>query len=127
MREIFLRYVHAGALSRDADALAELFTEDGVFEAPLVPDGHQFPNRLVGREAIRTGMAEYYRRPVGAPGVVDTARSSFVVHDTTDPDVFIAEIDTVVDGAAMSLVQIVRLRDGKIARLRDYFAPDTVA
>ena len=127
MREIFLRYVHAGALSRDADALAALFTEDGVLEAPLVPDGHPFPNRLVGRDAIRDGLAEYYRRPVGAPGTVDTERSAFVVHDTADPDVFIAEIDTVVDGVAMSLVQIVRLRDGKIARLRDFFAPDTVA
>jgi ketosteroid isomerase-like protein len=45
--------------------------------------------------------------------------------------VFIAEIDTVFDVAGqtvtMSLVQIFRLRDGKIALLRDYFAPDTVA
>ncbi|GAA3437072.1 nuclear transport factor 2 family protein [Kutzneria kofuensis] len=127
MREIFGRYVHAGALSRDADALADLFTEDGVFEAPLVPDGHVFPNHLVGRDAIRAGMAEYYRLPAGAQGTVDTTRSSYVLHDTADPDVFIAEIDTVVDGVAKSLVQIVRLRDGKIARLRDYFAPDSVA
>jgi ketosteroid isomerase-like protein len=127
VREIFGRYVHAGALSRDADALAELFTEDGVLEAPLVPAGHPFPRLMVGRETIRKCMAEYYRRPAGAPGTVDTAKSSFVLHDTADPDVFIAEIDTVVDGEAMSLVQIVRLRDGKIARLRDYFAPDTVA
>lgn len=126
-QEIFRRYVRAGALTRDADSLAELFTEDGVLEAPLVPDGHAFPNRMVGREAIRAGMAEYYRRPAGAPGAVDTARSSFVLHETTDPDVVIAEIDTVVDGVAMSLVQIVRLRDGKIARLRDYFAADTQA
>lgn len=126
-QEIFRRYVRAGALTRDADSLAELFTEDGVLEAPLVPDGHAFPNRMVGREAIRAGMAEYYRRQPGAPGAVDTARSSFVLHETTDPDVVIAEIDTVVDGVAMSLVQIVRLRDGKIARLRDYFAADTQA
>lgn len=44
---------------------------------------------------------------------------------------FIAEIDTVFDVAGqpvtLSLVQIFRLRDGKIALRRDYFAPDTVA
>jgi ketosteroid isomerase-like protein len=123
--EIFQRYVHAGAISRDADAVAELFTEDGVFEAPLVPAGHPLPRRLVGREAIRTGIAAYHRD--GAPtGVVNTAASRFVLHDTVDPDVFIAEIDTVLDTAdgprTMSLVQIVRVRDDKIALLRDYFA-----
>jgi len=131
-QEIFGRYLHAGALSRDADALAELFAEDGVFEAPLVPAGHAFPNRLVGREAIRAGMAAYYRRTGGTPdGAVDVAKSGFVLHDTADPDVFIAEIDTAFDVAGetvtMALVQIFRVRDGKIARLRDYFAPETVA
>jgi hypothetical protein len=36
-QEIYLRYLRAGAFARDADALAELFTADGVLEAPLVP------------------------------------------------------------------------------------------
>ena len=136
-QEIFGRYLHAGALSRDADALAELFAEDGVFEAPLVPAGHVFPNRLAGREAIRAGMAAYYQRTAGAPqgpaagGTVDTAKSGLVLHQTADPDVFIAEIDPVFDVAGesvtMSLVQIFRLSEGKITLLRDYFAPDTVA
>jgi ketosteroid isomerase-like protein len=128
-REIFGRYLHAGALSRNADALAELFTEDGVYEAPLVPAGHGFPHRLAGREAIRAGIAAYYRRTADTPGpgAVDAAKSGFVLHDTADPDVFVAEIDTVFDGGAtISLVQIFRLRDGKIARLRDYFTPDAV-
>jgi ketosteroid isomerase-like protein len=131
-QKIFGRYLHAGALSRDADALAELFAEDGVFEAPLVPAGHAFPNRLVGRDQIRAGMAAYYRRTGGTPaGAVDVAKSGFVLHDTADPEVFVAEIDTAFDVAGatvmMSLVQIFRLRDGKIARLRDYFNPDVVA
>jgi ketosteroid isomerase-like protein len=57
-------------------------------------------------------------------------RSGYVLHDTADPDAFIAEIDVVFDQAdgrpsTMSLVQIFRLRDGQIARLRDYFSePD---
>jgi len=133
---IFGRYLHAGTLSRDADALAEIFAEDGVFEAPLVPAGHVFPRRLAGREAIRAGMAEYYQRLARAPGptgsgAADPAKSGFVLHETADPDVFIAEIDAAFDvageTATISLVQIFRLRDGKIALLRDYFAPDTVA
>jgi hypothetical protein len=64
-------------------------------------------------------------------GAADAAKSGYVLYPTADPDVFIAEIDAVLDVAGeivtISLVQIFRLRDGKIALLRDYFAPDTVA
>jgi limonene-1,2-epoxide hydrolase len=63
-------------------------------------------------------------------GTVNVEKSRYVLHATADPDVFIAEIDTVVDGdggaTTMSLVQIFRVSDGKIALLRDYFAADPV-
>jgi hypothetical protein len=55
-QQIFERYVYAGAIQRDPDALAALFTDDGVFEAPLIPAGHPLPGRLAGREAIRGGL-----------------------------------------------------------------------
>ncbi|MFE6050922.1 nuclear transport factor 2 family protein [Kitasatospora sp. NPDC056446] len=137
-QEIFQSYVHAGTISRNADALAENFTEDGVFEAPLVPPGGDFPSRLVGREQIRDAMAAYYARPVEAGRSPNFEKSGYVLHTTADPEVFIAEIDTVFDGdgdgdgdggddVAVSLVQIFRIRDGKIARLRDYFAPGLVS
>ncbi|MFD5699748.1 nuclear transport factor 2 family protein [Streptomyces lasiicapitis] len=132
-QEIFQHYVYAGTISRDADALAEQFTEDGVFEAPLVPVGAAFPKRLVGREEIRSAMAAYYEQPVKADRVPNIKKSGYVLHTTSDPDVFIAEIDTVFDGdgdgadVTVSLVQIFRIRDGKIARLRDYFAPELVS
>lgn len=124
-RQIFERYVYAGPISRNPDAVAELFTEDGVFEAPLVPEGHPLPRCLDGREAIRAGIGAYHRDPA-YEGTVNVERSRYVLHDTTDPEVFIAEIDTVFDApeggsAAMSLVQVFRLREGKIAMLRDYF------
>jgi limonene-1,2-epoxide hydrolase len=126
-QEIFEQYIWAGAMSRDADALAELFTPDGVYEAPLVKEGQAFPRRLVGRAEIRAGMAAYYARPAGAGGAVNVEESRYVLHATSDPDVFIAEIDTVLDGAGtMSLVQIFRISEGKIALLRDYFAAETV-
>lgn len=132
-KEIFERYVFAGAVSRNPEAVAAMFTEDGVIEAPLVPDGHPL-RRLVGHDAIRAGVGAYHRQ-LAEPGPVDAGRSAYVLHDTADPDVFIAEIDVAFHGGgpAMSLVQIFRVRDGRIAKLRDYFAEpaggagDTVA
>jgi uncharacterized protein len=125
-KEIFERYVYAGAITRNPDAIAAMFTEDGVYDAPLVPDGHPLHRRLVGRDAIRTGISVYHQQPT-YQGTMNVERSAYVLHDTPDPDVFIAEIDVAFDEAdgrrtTMSLVQIFRLRDGQIAMLRDYFA-----
>ncbi|BCJ40672.1 hypothetical protein GCM10010168_73400 [Actinoplanes ianthinogenes] len=117
-RELFERYVYAGAITRNPDAIADLFTEDGIFEAPLVSPGGPLPSRLAGREAIRAGIGAFQQ---DAPGPVDPARSGYVLHETADPGVFIAEIDAVSGGVEMSLVQIFRIRDGQIAHLRDYF------
>lgn len=127
--EIFEQYLYAGAISRNGEAVAALFTADGVAEAPLVPDDHPL-RRLVGRDEIRAGVGRYHRRPA-PPGRMDPERSAYVLHDTADPDVFIAEIDVAFDQAdgrrtGMSLVQIFRLRDGKIAQLRDYFTEPPV-
>ncbi|WP_433249460.1 nuclear transport factor 2 family protein [Streptosporangium sp. CA-135522] len=126
-QEIFERYVWAG-MTRDAAALAEMFTVDGVLEAPLVPADHAFPRRLEGRTEIHRAIAAYYERSTDTDRKVNVAESRYVLHATADPDVFIAEIDTALDGSGgttrMSLVQIFRLRDGKIALLRDYFAPE---
>jgi uncharacterized protein (TIGR02246 family) len=115
-KQVFERYLYAGAITRDPEAVAALFTEDGVYETPL---GHA---SLAGRDAIRAGIGAYQRDP----GKADLERSGYVLHETADPDVFIVEIDAVLIGTdgqrtTMSLVQIFRLRDGLIARLRDYF------
>jgi len=58
---------------------------------------------------------------------MNVERSGYVLHDTADPDVFMAEIDVAFDEAGgrrttMSLLQVFRLRDGRIAMLRDYFS-----
>ena len=124
-KEIFERYVYAGAVTRNPDAIAAMFTGDGVLDAPLVPQGYPLHRRLVGRDAIRTGTSVYHQQPT-YQGTVNVERSAYVLHDTADPDVFIAEIDVAFDEAegrrtTMSLVQIFRLRDGQIAMLRDYF------
>jgi ketosteroid isomerase-like protein len=117
--EIFRKYLYAGAISRDPDAVAALFAEDGVYEAPLMPGGL----RLAGRAAVRDGIGAVQQDPRSAE-TVDFARSGSVLHDTADPDVFVVEIDTVfASGRSMSLVWIFRVRDGLIVRLRDYFRP----
>jgi ketosteroid isomerase-like protein len=129
-QKLYERYVWAGAMSHNPDAVAELFTADGVLESPLVPADHAYPRRMEGREAIRAGLAAYYERLANADRAdqkVDVDRSRYVLHTTADPDVFIAEIDAAVHGSdPMSLVQIFRLRDGEIALMRDYFGPDQV-
>ncbi|MEV4518090.1 nuclear transport factor 2 family protein [Dactylosporangium sp. NPDC049525] len=127
MRQLFERYIHAGAITRDADALAGLFTPDGILEAPFAPPGGDYPQRLEGRDAIRAGMAAWYARAAEDTRTVDITRSRYILHTTADPDVFIAEIDTAfTDSDTVSLVQIFRVRDGGIAHLRDYFAPSLV-
>jgi ketosteroid isomerase-like protein len=131
-QEIYQRYVWASAMTSDADAVAELFTPDGVIEAPLLAADRLFPRRMQGREEIRRELAAYYRLPASSSRTVNPQASKYVLHDTTDPEVFIVEIDAVFDGpepntnTSMSLVQIFRVRDGKIAMLRDYFASDEV-
>ena len=124
--EIFQRYMYAGAVGRNPDAIAAMFTEDGVYDAPLAPAGHPLHRRLVGRDAIRSGIGGYHQQPA-YQATVNLGRSAFVLHDTADPDVFVAEIDVAFDEAGgrrttLSLVQIFRLRDGQIAMLRDYFS-----
>lgn len=121
-QQIFERYLYAGALTRDPDAFADLFTADGVYEAPLIPDGHPLPRRLAGREAIRAGIGAFQALP-GPGGALKPAESRSVLHETADPSTFMAEIDAVFDGGTMSLLQIFRLRGDEIALLRDYFTP----
>jgi ketosteroid isomerase-like protein len=124
-KELFERYIYAGAITRNPDAIAAMFTEDGVYDSPMVSDDHPL-RRLVGRDAIRTGTSVYHQQPT-YQGTMNVERSTYVLHDTTDPDVFMAEIDVAFDEAdgrrtTMSLLQIFRLRDGQIAKLRDYFS-----
>ncbi|GIF20159.1 limonene-1,2-epoxide hydrolase [Actinoplanes tereljensis] len=116
-KDLFERYIYAGAITRNPDAYADLFTPDGVYEVPLT--GH----RLSGREAIRAGIGVY--QSVVVPGTLSMEKSRYVLHETADPDVFIAEIDTVFDNphSTMSLVQIFRRDGDRIAHLRDYFRP----
>ncbi|GAA3926806.1 hypothetical protein Aau02nite_88330 [Amorphoplanes auranticolor] len=80
-KKVLERYLSAGAIRRDADAVAALFAEDGVYEAPLVPPGHPLHRRLAGREEIRAGIGACHRYPAFEV-TVDFERSGYVLHDT---------------------------------------------
>ncbi|WP_433218919.1 nuclear transport factor 2 family protein [Dactylosporangium sp. CS-047395] len=118
--ELFQRYIYAGAMSRNPKAVADLFTDDGVYEGPI--EGL----RLEGRADIERGVAEIQQRP-GPEGELNLAASRSTLHETQDPGVFIAEIDAVLDGpngsTTVSIVQIFRRDGDKIRSLRDYFTP----
>src|SRR3954451_776290 len=109
-QELFERYTWTGMI-RDADARAEMFTVDGVLDTPLLPADHNHPRRMEGREEIRAGLAAYYQRSANDDRTVNTDQSRYVLHTTSDPDVFVAEIDAALDDAdgettTLSLVQI---------------------
>ena len=48
-KEIFERYLYAGAITRNPDAIAAMFTDDGVYDSPLVPDGHPLQRHVLYR------------------------------------------------------------------------------
>jgi hypothetical protein len=66
------------------------------------------------------------RRGRRSDGESETFQQEPALPGTADADVFITELDTVPDRPGgqreqVSLVQIFRIRDGRIAVLRDYF------
>lgn len=117
---------HQHVREYDLDAFADMFAPDGVLELPFAPSS--IPRRLSGREAIRGFLA-----PAGEAARSAGRRikeySSVVVHETTDPEIIIAEFD--LDGEIvgtgetyqLSYIQVLRARNGQIVWMRDYMDP----
>jgi ketosteroid isomerase-like protein len=97
--------------------LSALYAEDTVVEHPqAVPR----PTRLTGRAAV-------HERFTGVlAGAVRLKRKNVVVHETTDPEVIVAEYDydaeSVETGRTITTanIQVLRVRDGLIVHSRDY-------
>jgi ketosteroid isomerase-like protein len=122
-REIYAQLADA---QRDlhADRYAELFAPEGVLELPFRRPG--IPARREGREAIRqAAKAGWTAGPLRFEAV-----SNVRVHETTDPEVLVAEHDLVgvrigvgtTNGRSCTLpfVWVLAVRDGQIAVLREY-------
>jgi uncharacterized protein len=124
-RDVFARIQHL-TLHRDFD-IADLYAEDGVHEWPFSPPGA--PRRLEGRERIRA----FFSRLEETPNITFDAFHDVVIHDTTDPEVIVAEYDLTGTVAAtknpfrFSYVLVLRARGGLIVELRDYLNPAAMA
>ena len=97
--------------------LSALYAEDTVVEHPqAVPR----PTRITGRDAV-------HERFVGVlAGALRLKRKNVVVHETTDPEVIVAEYDYDAESAetgrtiTAANIQVLRIRDGLIVHSRDY-------
>jgi ketosteroid isomerase-like protein len=97
--------------------LSALYAEDTVVEHPqAVPR----PTRLTGRAAV-------HERFAGAlAGSLRLKRKNVVVHETTDPEVIVAEYDYDAESVetgrttVAANIQVLRIRDGLIVHSRDY-------
>ena len=121
---------HRHVQAYDLDGFADMFAPDGVLELPFAPAG--VPRRLSGREEIRRFLAPAGRAARQA-GRRIVGYSSVVVHETTDPEVIVAEFD--LDGEVsatgetyqLSYIQVLRVRAGQIVSMRDYMDPRVFA
>lgn len=102
-----------------ADALADTFADNAIYEFPFLNPSR--PERYDGREAIRAGF-----RAAWIPGRVRIEGVRVTVHDTSDPEVVIAEgeLDAAIPDAERRFmsrfVLVVRARGGRIVHIRDY-------
>jgi ketosteroid isomerase-like protein len=113
---------HDAMLHKSADALADLYAEDGLHEFPF---GGLPPYE--GREEIRAG----YRASWGAtPAQVQEVRR-LALHRTEDPEVVVVEQDTYVTAGDRSIMVpgllVLRIRNGEIVHTRDYMDTSAIA
>ena len=113
----------------DAEGQASLFAEDAIWDLPFAPK--EVPRRLEGKAQIlamsKAGMENSKRK-----GNRITEYKDVVIHETTDPEVIIAEF-TLVGMTAQNTtyeipyIQVVRVCAGKILSLRDYFPGEVIS
>lgn len=114
------------SIAGDWDGLLDLYIDDTVIEMPFAPpgvpvtsDGAQFRTRVKAMAGAR-------------PWNFDAADVRHV-HETTDPEVIIAEftfhgtITATGKPLALSYAMVITVRDGKIVHSRDYGNPLTTA
>jgi len=110
-----------GVATGNGDALIDLCAEDVVFEFPFAPAGR--PTRVERKAAVR----EYLKALSGHVRLEGV--SSLEIHETVKPEVAITEMTvtgTVTATGApfeQSYVSFLTVRDGLVARYRDYWNP----
>lgn len=108
--------------SFDVEGYASCFAADGVQCFPFAPSF--MPTKLVGRNQIRQQLSAY-RAKSKESGRRTVAIVTTAVHEMADCEGLIAEFEVhgIENGAAFVIpyVHVVRVRDGQIVSLRDYF------
>ncbi|WP_158887475.1 nuclear transport factor 2 family protein [Amycolatopsis anabasis] len=115
-RELFDR-LSAGIADGRWTELPELYAENTVVEHPQAVGG---PSRLDGREAVAARFARL------ADGSMELRPHDIVVHETTDPELIVAEFDYAgrvrATGRTFETanIMVLRARDGLLVHTRDY-------
>ena len=128
-REIFERLHERVRDDYDMDGQADLYAADGTLELPFAPPG--VPRRIRGRDEIRKFLMAAGERSRQA-GRRILRYDPLVVHETADPEVIVAEFDLHGEVAAtgeayrMPFIQVMRVRDGQITSMRDYFTGEAL-
>ena len=97
--------------------LHQLYARDALVEYPLALPS---PARLEGREAVQRYFTAVARMPL------ELRARNVVVHETSDPEVVVAEWDynglvtTTNRSFQVSNIQVSTVRDGQITASRDY-------
>ena len=117
-REVFLRLVH-GVANREFDTLPELYADESDVRHPMWPGGTP---ALTSRDDLR----RHFSAGADTTAKVRFQPDNIVVHETTDPEVVVAEFEyrgTVLatgEPYTVPCVFVMRVRDGLIVESRDY-------
>jgi ketosteroid isomerase-like protein len=121
-RQLVERLLHAAVSGRPED-MADCYASGLVIEMPFAPAGLYPARTETTREELRArfkagSAVRRYERP-----------ANVVIHETTDPEVVIAEYDLhgrlLESGETfvMSFVMVITVREGLIVHTRDYTDP----
>ena len=117
-------------LDYDLNGYLDLFAPDGTLEFPFAPPG--VPARMKGRDQIGAALLPLWERAWEA-GLRSTGYSPIVVHETLNPEVIVTEFDLYGEVEAtgetfqLAFVHVYRVRNGRIASLRDYWNPQVLS
>lgn len=108
-------------VGHDMAGFVQLFAEDAVAEFPFAAPGQS--ERVEGRAALADYLRDY-------PNLLDIREvAAKTVHQTTDPEVSIAEFELAGVAVAtqkpyrLRYIVVLTVRDGLIRRYRDYWSP----
>ncbi len=122
---VILRSALGDRLDPEAKTFPDMLAKDGIMKFPFAPPGGV--NHLEGRQAVREYMGGLLRM------ISIDEMAGLTVHPCEDPAIIVLEFS----GKGQSLetgrpyrqhyVSIITLRDGRIARYRDYWNPLALA